>query len=92
MKTETKVPGGMAKNMGLLGLGLCALCCTLPIIGIIGGAGVLPTLALYPEKIALILLIIAASFGIWQYRKRRAPACSIDCSCKTEAKEVTKPR
>lgn len=82
----------MAKNVGLLGLGLCALCCALPIIGIVGGAGVLATLALYAEKIALILLILsAAAFGIWQYRKRQPPACAVDCDCKTETKEVTKP-
>jgi len=89
MKTA-KEPGKLAKNMGLLGIGLCALCCALPIIGIVGGAGILATIALYAEKIAMVLLIIsAASFAIWQYRKRQAPpACSIDCDCKTESTEL----
>jgi len=90
MKTTAKEPGKLAKNMGLLGIGLCALCCALPIIGIVGGAGILGAIALYAEKIAIILLIIsAASLAIWQYRKRQAPpACAIDCDCKTESAEL----
>jgi len=89
METASKKPGRLAKNVGLLGIGLCALCCALPIIGIVGGAGILATVALYAEKIAIVLLIIsAASFAIWQYKKKQAPpACSIDCDCKTETVE-----
>jgi mercuric ion transport protein len=95
METTSKEPGKMAKSMGLIGLGLCALCCALPIIGIVGGAGILATISLYAEKIALVLLIIsAASFGIWFYRKRQSPACSVDCECKPEqlVKEVDVPK
>ena len=90
METATKKPGKLAKNVGLLGIGLCALCCALPIIGIVGGAGILATIALYAEKIAIVLLIIsAASFAIWQYKKKQAPpACSIDCDCKAESTEL----
>ena len=89
MKTTGKTPGKMAKNLGIVGISLCALCCALPIIGIVGGAGIIATIALYAEKIALVLLIIsAASFAIWQYMKRQAPpACSIDCDCKTQNEE-----
>lgn len=91
MKT-TKEHGKSAKSIGLLGIGLCAICCALPVLGIIGGAGILATVALYAEKIALVLLIISvASFGIWQYRKSQAPpACSIDCDCKPEDAEAKK--
>ena len=85
METSTKEPGKMAKNLGLLGIGLCVLCCTLPIIGIVGGAGILAWIALYAEKIALVLLIIsAAAFVVWFYGKRQAPSCSNDCSCNLE--------
>jgi hypothetical protein len=86
METNTKEPGKMAKTFGFIGIGLCALCCALPIIGIIGGAGILATISLYAEKVALVLLIISAAFfAVWFYRKRQAPpSCSIDCSCKTE--------
>lgn len=85
METTSKEPGRMAKGIGLIGLGLCALCCALPIVGIVGWAGILATISLYAEKIALVLLIAsAASFGIWLYRKKQAPACSVDCECKPE--------
>ena len=82
MKTIAKEPGKLAKNMGLLGIGLCALCCALPIIGIVGGAGILATIALYAEKIAIVLLIIsAASFAIWQYKRKQT---------KTDFKQIIK--
>lgn len=95
METASKKHGIWAKNMGLLGIGLCALCCALPIIGIVSSAGILATVALYAEKIATVLLIIsAASFAIWQYKKKQAPpSCSVDCDCKpknTDAQLKTK--
>jgi hypothetical protein len=83
MNTTTKEPGKSARKLGIIGLSLCALCCALPIIGLISGAGILSVLALYAEKIAVVLLVLsAASFGVWFYHKRQAPACSVDCSCK----------
>lgn len=90
METASKRPGKLAKNLGLVGIGLCAICCALPIIGIAGGAGILATVALYAEKIAIVLLIISvASFTIWQYKKRQSPpTCCIDCDCKTENQEA----
>jgi len=89
MKTASKRPGKLAKNIGLLGMALCALCCALPIISIVGGAGILAGIALYAENIALVLLIISAAFfAIWLYRKKQAPpSCSVDCSCKAENEE-----
>ena len=85
MESNSKEPGKLAKNTGLIGLGLCALCCALPFIGIVGGAGMLSTIAVYAEKFALVILVISAAlFAIWKYRKRQAPpTCSIDCDCKT---------
>jgi hypothetical protein len=92
METTTKEPGKMAKTFGFVGIGLCALCCALPIIGIIGGAGILASISLYAEKAAFVLLIISAAlFALWFYRKRQTPpSCSIDCSCK-EKITSTKP-
>lgn len=91
METKSKKPGIWAKNMGLLGIGLCALCCALPIIGIVGGTGLLAVLSLYAEKIAIVLLIISGGlFAYWQYTKKQTPpACSVDCSCKEEHTETT---
>ena len=89
METVSKKSGKWAKNIGLVGLSLCALCCALPIIGIVGGTGLLAMLSLYAEKIALILLIISGGlFAFWMYKKNQAPpSCSTDCSCKTENTE-----
>ena len=40
----------------------------LPIIGIVGGAGILSAISLYAEKAALFLLIISAAFcAFWLY-------------------------
>lgn len=89
METASKKPGAWARKMDLLGIGLCALCCALPVIGIVGGTGLLAVLSLYAEKIALVLLIISAGlFVYWHYRKKQAPpACAVDCSCKEEHAE-----
>ncbi|HEX5169776.1 MAG TPA: hypothetical protein VFW11_11430 [Cyclobacteriaceae bacterium] len=89
METASKKAGKLAKNIGLLGIGLCALCCALPVVDMVGGVGILATAALYAEKIAVVLLITSAAFAIWQYQKRQPPpACSIDCHCKTENEET----
>lgn len=92
MEATTKEPGKWAKTLGFLGIGLCALCCALPIIGIIGGASILTAVAVYAEKIAIVLLVLSgAFFGIWLYRKRQTPAaCSIDCECKEDHSNVNK--
>ncbi len=91
MKTTSKEPAKFIKNMGLLGIGLCVLCCTLPIVGIVGGAGILAGIAFYAEKIAIVLITISAAIvAIWLYRKRqRPPACDIDCDCKSEKAQLT---
>jgi hypothetical protein len=79
MNTNTKNPGRAAKILGFLGIGLCGLCCALPVIGIIGGASILGVIALYAEKIALVILILSvAAFAIAYYRKRKSPTCKLD--------------
>lgn len=60
METTSKTPGKWAKNTSLLGIGLCVLCCALPVIGIIGGTGILASIALYTGRIAGVLLIFSA--------------------------------
>jgi mercuric ion transport protein len=86
MDTGSKKFEKWSKNMGLVGMGLCALCCALPVIGIIGGTGLLTMISLYAEKVAIVLFIISGGlFAFWLYKKKQAPpACSVDCSCKTD--------
>jgi hypothetical protein len=87
MNTPSKNPGNTAKTFGLLGVGLCAVCCALPVAGLVGGAGILASIALYAEKAALFLVILAiVSFGLWYFRKRKARRCDIGCECKTTSK------
>lgn len=72
----------MAGKLGLLGLGLCAACCALPVLGLIGGAGIVTSLALYTKKIAIFLLAISfIGIAVWLF-KRHKHVCSIDCRCK----------
>lgn len=79
MNTNVKRKGKMARFLGFLGIGLCGLCCALPIIGIVGGAGLLSTIVVYAEKIALVLLIVSvAAFAIAFYQRRKSPTCKID--------------
>jgi len=79
MNTKTKNTGKTARIIAFLGIGLCGLCCALPIIGIVGGAGVLSTIAVYAEKIGIVLLIIAvAAFAVAYYQRRKSPTCNID--------------
>lgn len=86
MKTTEEEHRRLVKKRSILGIGLCVLACTLPFVGAVGGVGILTTVALYSEKIAMAFLIISiTSFAIWQYKKKQVlPACSIDCDCKTE--------
>ncbi|HWA33797.1 MAG TPA: hypothetical protein VG737_06690 [Cyclobacteriaceae bacterium] len=85
MKSTNKKLGLTANVIGFLGIGLCALCCAIPIFGILGGAGLLAGLAVYTEKIALVLLVASvAAFGLAVYRRKKARACDLDCECKTD--------
>jgi hypothetical protein len=77
------------KNFGFLSIGLCALCCALPLIGVVAGMGSLALLAKYFELAAMGGLVLAlAFFGIYLFRKKTAPACDVNCDCKTEAKAI----
>lgn len=59
-------------KLGLGGIGLCAMLCSLPIIGGVLGIGVLTTAAVYFEKIgALILILSIGILGYWLYKKKR---------------------
>lgn len=73
------------KTLGFTGIGLCAACCLLPVGAIVFGAGTLAVVAAYLEWIALASLSLAiVGFGLYFLRKRRVPACDVDCGCKED--------
>jgi hypothetical protein len=72
---------GFYRKLGFIGVGLCAACCILPIVGVVFGMGALTFLAVFLEWVGAILVIAAATFfGIYYFRNKKAPACDIDCS------------
>jgi membrane protein implicated in regulation of membrane protease activity len=80
----------MAKKLGWIGIALCGLCCTLPIIGVAFGIASITALSVYLEKIGIVILGITG-FMFWYawYNKRKkekecGTSCEIDCECKTE--------
>ncbi|MCV9389367.1 hypothetical protein [Reichenbachiella ulvae] len=79
----------MFKKFAWAGIGLCGLCCALPLIGIITGIGSLTAFGMMAEKIGIVALgVSGVLFAIHHYRKKHqagtcGPSCDIDCTCKT---------
>jgi hypothetical protein len=72
---------GFFRKLGFIGVGLCAACCILPIVGIVFGMGALTFLAVFLKWVGAILGTAATTFfGIYYFRRKKAPACDIDCS------------
>ena len=79
MKNSNK----LSKSLGLFGIILCVACCTWPIAGVMLGVGSLSLLSKYFEWAGVAALLLALiSFGIYYVKKKRSPACDIDCSSK----------
>jgi hypothetical protein len=75
------------KRLGFIGIGLCAACCLLPIVGVLFGMGVLTFIAGLLEIAGVIAMAAAIIFfGIYYVRSRKAPSCDMDCACKEDAK------
>lgn len=73
----------MFKKVGFIGVGLCAVCCLLPIVGVMLGVGSLTFLTGFLEWVGIVAIVAAIIlFGIYYFRKRKAPACDIDFDCK----------
>ena len=71
----------ISKRLGLTGLGLCMLCCSLPLIGIFTGMAAITALSFYLEKIGIVLIGAALIFFLYTRirREQAAPSCSVDC-------------
>jgi hypothetical protein len=70
-------------HLSLAGLGLCALCCALPVLGAVMSVGSLSVLAFYLEKvgIGLILLGVLLSFVFYLRNRKKAVECGPMCNC-----------
>ena len=73
------------KSLGFIGIGLCAACCLLPIVGVLFGTGALTFISGYLEIAGIIAIVAAVVFFAYYFvRNRKAPACDVDCVCKNE--------
>ena len=78
------------KKVGMVGIGLCALCCALPILGVMMGVGSLTLLSRYFEWAGIGALVIAlGSLGWAYYQRKKAPSCDLDCGGNSNVKEST---
>lgn len=88
-KQQLEVKTPFYKKLGWVSIGLCGLCCALPIIGAIAGISTLTVIAAYLEKIGILALGAAGILFIYTfYRKRNqakscADSCEVNCDCKT---------
>lgn len=74
------------KKLGFIGVGLCAACCLLPIVGVLFGMGALTFISGFLEMAGIIAVLAAVIFfAIYFLRSRKAPACDIDCGCKEDS-------
>jgi hypothetical protein len=83
--TTMKDSKNISKKLGLIGVGLCAACCLLPIAAVSFGIGALTVLGAYMGWVGLLAIISAAAFLVLNYlRKKHAQACDTDCVCKKD--------
>lgn len=89
--TQKKSTNSLFKKLGLGGIGLCALMCSLPVIGAAFGMGALTAAAALFEKASIAILALSAGLlGYWLFKRKKsseanAPSCETDCGCKVEA-------
>ena len=73
-------------RLGLISICLCALCCLLPIAGVLFGIGVLTFVSSFLETAGIIVMAIAIVFvAIYFMERRKTTTCDVDCACKNES-------
>jgi hypothetical protein len=73
----------LSRKLGMVGISLCMACYLFPIVTVTFGVGALTAISAYMTWFGIIAMILAvAFFGIYYYRKSRAPACDVACGCK----------
>jgi len=71
-------------------IGLCGLCCALPIIGAFAGISSLTAIAFYMEKIGIVALALAGFLFVYSFYKKQevtkscTTSCDMNCDCKAE--------
>ncbi len=72
------------RRLGFLGFVLCGLCCALPVIGAAIGMASLTGIAVYLEKISIVVISLTAFF-LWYgwYSRHKSSRILQTCSCKT---------
>lgn len=80
-----------AKRLGLLGISLCVLCCTLPVAVAAIGIASVTAFFFYLEKLGLVLILLSIFLFIYawyiKYKKLRTAntdSCSGVSDCKTQ--------
>jgi hypothetical protein len=74
-------------KLGMIGIGLCVVCCLFPIAAVTFGVGAITAISAYMTWFGIVAMIFSvAAFGVYYYRKRRPPACDVDCGCKEDSK------
>jgi hypothetical protein len=70
------------KGVFITGVGLCALCCALPFIGIALCVGSLSVTSFYLDKLGWALMLISLAFLLYRYfKKGKSNTCSTNCTC-----------
>jgi purine-cytosine permease-like protein len=70
----------LSKILSIAGIGLCGLCCALPLVGIIAGAAFVSAAVAFLETIAITLILASAVvFSIYYFKKRSTRTCDINC-------------
>jgi hypothetical protein len=80
-----KDSGKLYKRVSFIGIGLCAVCCLFPMFAVLLGMGALTLLMGFLEWAGIVSMLAAVVFFVIYFaRRRKAPACEIDCRCKDE--------
>ena len=89
-KSETKLKQSSFKKLGWASIGLCGLCCTLPIIGTFAGISSLTAITFYMEKIGIVALALAVFLFFYSFYKKQqekkscTTSCDVNCDCKEQ--------
>ena len=71
-----------------LGVTLCAVCCSLPMLAALGvGGAMLASIGAYADRIAPVFLgagiLTFVAVMLWSRRRGAAASCAADCGCRT---------